>query len=439
VELKAISRSSASLEGLTMEGNTTTIGQALEPVMPILYLVALGMVLSIIFSIVEMFSVDRVLKLVRGRRVFVFLGKEAHYGRLETPPRSKGGFEVFYADSGIENPKSLIGFLLENYQETGNERFLEKAKVLLDYLKERGLIDRDATLDDIRVDSWAPPSMVSRKVYSNELGDLWMIISFVDAMSEEEKLRRWKELSDLYGKPLLKRTKRRVYNALSYVKDKVASSITSSTSVLMSSLPADLRKAVEEAETKALGAAVAQSYDPLLENSIGRLVTVRVDDIDGERKLYQGVLGEYSDKYVYVLDVDYRLQMTAKVKGQTIVSVEPVVRFFGEKLELGEHLAVSRDGVLEIKNAWERPVKVEKITFDGGEVSLGKVLHPGESVTVETEVPPEFSIHYEISLESDVVWPRSKAVIVGLGDYPPRILEAVIGGLRVKDLVKKLV
>ena len=421
-------------------GGNETLGQILEPLKPILYLMVLGISCSIIFSIVEMFSIDRVLKLVKGKNVFVFLGKEAYYGRLETPPRAKGGFEIFYTGSGIENPKSMIAFLLENYQETGNERFLEKAKILLKYLKEHGLIEKEASLDDIKVDSWAPPSMVSKKVYSNELGNLWMIASFVDVMSEDERKRRWKELSGLYVKPFIKRAKRRMYNALSYVKDKLTSAISSSTGAFMTGLPADLRKAVEEAEAKAIGATVAQSYDPLLENSIGRLVAVRVDDLDGEQKLYQGILGEYSDKYLYVLDVDYRLQMIAKVNNRQIASSEPFVRFFGEKLELGEHLALEQgDGSTEIKNKWKKPVKVEKLVFKDGEMSIGKVLCPGESIKIEKELPAEFSIHYEIALESDIVWPRSKAVVVGLGDYPPRILGTVIEGLRMRDLVKKVV
>lgn len=420
-------------------GGNETIGQVMESIKPLLYLMGLGIFLSFTFSIVEMFSVDRVLRLIRGKNVFVFLGKETYYGRLETPPRAKGGFEVFYMCSGIENPRSMIGFLLENYQETGNEKFLEKAKILLEHLKSYGLIEEGVSLEDIKVNSWSPPSMVSRKIYPDELGNLWMIISFVDMMSEEEKKRRWKELSDLYVKPFVKKARRRIYNALSYVKDKLTSAISSSTGAFTASLPADLRKAVKEAEVKAIGATIAQSYDPLLENSIGRLVVVKVDDLDGERKLYQGILGEYSDKYIYVLDVDYRLQMIARVKGEEITSQGPIVQFFGRRITLGEHLALQRDEVVKIKNVWERPVKVEKVSFKDREIGIGKVLSPGESVTIGKYLPEEFCIYYEIALESDVVWPRNKAIVVGLGDYPPDILETVIKGLGIKGLVKKVV
>ncbi len=410
-----------------MRWEPASIGGILEPLMPLIYLAALGAVFSLIFSLVDMFSVDRVLKRVSGRRAFVFVGDEAHFGRIETPPRSKGGFEVFYGEDGIENPESLVAFLVENYRETGNRRFLEKAGVVLDRLKEIGLVPEDRTLEDVTVDSWAPPSLVSRKVYPGELGNLKMIIAFVDLMTEEEKRRRWREFSDLYGRSFLKRAKRRVYNALSYVKDRLAASVVSSTGALTSALPEDLRKAVEEAEKEAVGAAVGQTYDPLLENSVGRLVAVRVDDVDGERKLYQGVLGEYSDRYVYLLDVDYRLQVLARVRGDEVGEVRSVIRFFGERVPLEGRLSIERVGdAVRIANAWDRPLKVERLTFEGGEAEVGRVLGPGGWVEVEG-IPEEFEVHYEVALESDVIWPRSRAVVVGLGDYPPRVLESVLG------------
>ncbi len=413
-----------------MEAPTLSL---IDQLMPLIYLLGLGIVLSIIFSLVEMFSIDRVLKLVRGRRAFVFLGREAHYGRLHIPPRSKGGFEVFYEDSAVENPLSLVAFLMENYQETGNEKFLEKARAILEYLRERGLVDRELKPEDVKVNPWAPPSLVSRKVYSSELKDLWMIASFVEFMSEEERKRRWRELASLYSRPLFKRTRRKVYNALSYVKDKVASALTSTVSVI-APVPKDLRANLEEAEKRAVTSIIAQSYDPLLENSIGRLVTVRVDDVEGETKLYQGVLAEYSDKYLYVLDVDYRLQMTAVVSGEAIRS-SPIVRVFGRFLRLGDHLEIRREnGTIVLRNTSDRLVKVEKVIRGDEEISIDRVLLPGEGVRLEAT--DELTVHYEISLEADVVWPRGRAVVVGLGDYPPDVLGSILGmGKKLKGVI----
>ncbi len=40
----------------------------------------------------------------------------------------------------MENSISLVAFLVKNYHETGNERFLEKVNLILNYLKERGVV-----------------------------------------------------------------------------------------------------------------------------------------------------------------------------------------------------------------------------------------------------------------------------------------------------------
>ncbi len=420
-----------------MQGQISSFSSVLQPIMPLIYLIALGVVISLLFSLVNMFSVDRVLKLVKGRKTFVFIGKEAHYGKLHVLPRGGGGFEVFYMKEGMENPLSLIAFLMENYHETGNEKFLEKARVILNYLKEMGVVDTKLTEGDIRIDPWSPPSLISRKVYPNELNDLWMIVSFVDFMSEEEKKRRWKELSELYSKPFIKVAKRRTYNALSYVKDKIASALASSAGTITAIVPSDLKKSLEEAEKKTLESVIAQTYDPLLENSIGRLVAVRVDDVEGERKLYQGVLAEYSDKYLYVMDVDYRLQMVAHISNGNLIKEEPIVQVFGRTLQLGRHVSIEWSEGVILKNSWSKPIKIEKLVSGDQEITVGKVLFPGERVTVNG-APRSFTLYYEISLESDVVWPRKKASVVGLGDYPPSILSSILRDLSINNLKKMI-
>ncbi len=56
--------------------------------------------------------------------------------------------------------------------------------------------------------------------------------------------------------------------------------------------------------------------------------------------------------------------------------------------------------MLEIKNVWNRPLKLEKLVFKEGEIMVGKVIEPGESAKIELkdELPTDFSINYEVSL-----------------------------------------
>jgi len=395
----------------------------LQQLEPLLYLVGLGVALSVIYGVVEYFSIDRVLKLVRGSRAFVFIGGEVHYGRLHIPPRSGGGFEVFYEEKGLENITTLLAFYLENYRETGDAKFLRYAEKLLEYFKRRGILPEDFTLGQVEINPWAPPSLVSRKVYPQELKNLWMILSFVDFMSDEERRARWRRLAKLYSPPLHRRLARRLENSLSYVKDKVAAALAAQTRVLVGMVPADLSKTLEEAEKKVVSGALTPTYDALLENSIGRLVTVRFKDVEGEEKLYQGVLCEYSGSYIYVMDVDYRLQLEARVEGDT-VDAEPIIAFHGFRLPLKPRLHVERAaGKVKVANNWDRPVKLEKITGDAGDVQVGRVLRPGEAVEAQ-DPGGSLRLSLEAALEADIVWPRSRATVVGLGDYPaPALLE----------------
>jgi len=249
-----------------------------------------------------------------------------------------------------------------------------------------------------------------------------------EAMDEKELERRRKELRKLYHPPLLSRIARRVYNALAYVKDKIASSLSLSSRIPTSMIPG-AREIIAEAEKKAL-APLGATYDPLLENGIGRLVTLRVKDVDGSERRYQGVLREYSAKYIAVYDVDYRIGMVCCFRGSEKLPGYPKPKLAGldRGVRGGELRARLDRGAVVIENLDERPVRIEKVSSGDAVVEVGKILEPGASlrVGIPEGFGEEYCVEYEVCREADVVWPRSKAVVVGLGDYPPRILELLV-------------
>jgi len=399
------------------------------------YLMGLTLVLSILYSLAEWFSKDRVIKIFEGKKVLVLISGEVYCGKLYIPPRSGGGFEVFFESDKIENPISLLAFLIENYKETGEEKFKDEAERLLEELKQKGVLPQSLKLEDVELNPWSPPSLVSRKVYSSELKDLYAIIRFRDMLSEEERKKLWKELRTLYHPPFAARMKRKIYNALAYVKDKLTTVISPASLPIVSAVP-EVKKAIEEVQKKAI-AEIGALYDPLLENSIGRLITVKVKDINGEEKVYQGILREYSNNYIAVYDVDYRLQVKAKYQGRKMLEgyPAPIHKIYGIDFEYGEKIAIDSitpfDGKTSIalKNVSNRVVRIEKVKVEGKEVTLTKVLKPGEvvSVSVEGEFEnPSIEVEYEISREADIIWPKSKVKVVGLGDYPPTMLEVIL-------------
>lgn len=394
----------------------------------IVYLVGLGFIISFIYSIVEWFSKDRVLKQIIGKKCVVFLGKDAYYGRIVLPPRSMGGFEIMLDGKQIENPEALIAFLKENYEETGDIRFLKKAERLLEEFKRKNILPKNLTLEDIEINPWNPPSLVSKKIYPSQLGELHAIMIFKHMLSESELKKKWTELKVLYTAGFIYKFKRKVYSALAYIKDKLTAATTSVLVPIAGTAMPELKKTVEEAGKKAL-AGVGKLYDPLLENGIGRLVTVKVQDVEGETKYYQGVLKEYSDNYIYVLDVDYRLQMDTKFtsEGEAPEYPKTRVKLHNFRIE-GKHLRAEwKENQLIITNIYNMLVKIEKAKNKETEIQIGKVLKPKESIRIE--IPKgEVNVEYEISLEADIVWPRKRAEIIGLGDYPENLIKEVIAG-----------
>jgi len=432
---------------------------SLEPLLLFLYLVGIALVVSLLYGLVEWVSRDRVLKLLEDREVVVVIGSsEAYYGRLKVPARGGGGFEVFFPSSRIENPVSLLAFLKENYEATGNKKFLEIAEEMIREFKAKGMVSEDLTLDDVKVDPWAEPSLVSRKVYSGELKDLYAIMRFHEFIDEEERRRAWEELVKIYDPPFYWRAKRRLWNALAYVKDRVASAFTSiglaQRALPMAALPSvpvaalstyvqkdvtEIEKRLREAQMRFL--AVMSEYDALLENALGHLLTVEVVDVEGEKKRYQGVLREYSKNYILLYDVDYKVQMYTVFNGRKETEGYPKthLRFYGLLWRKESHLSVERleevDGGCRatFKNVWRGPVKLEKLKFKVGgeekEKAVNRVLFPGEEVTVEVPLPLqdfEVRVEYEVTKEADIAWPRSRVKVIGLGDYPRNILRRIL-------------
>ncbi len=393
-------------------------------------LIALAVVLSIIYTIAEWFSRDRVLKLFERKEVVVLLGKEAICGRFHIPPRSGGGFEVFFRGERIENPLTLLSFLVENYRETGDEKFLREAERVLGELKRVGTVPEGLSLDGVKINPWAPPSLISRKVFPSDLSNLFAIMIVKGLLSEDELRARWKEMRKLYHPSIISRILRKTYNSLAYVKDKLSSTVTSATMPLVSSAAPEVGKAVKTLEERAIGT-IGTTYDPLLENSIGRLVTVRVQDVDGEVKLYQGILREYSGNYLLVYDVDYRLQMVAKFdRGKPVPGYPKVILDLQGWRFRGEHLTVAEsDGAVVLTNVHTGPIKVESVEVGQNKYQVNRVLFPGENLRLPTgvKISDTLVVNYEVSFEVDVAWPRGKAQVVGLGDYPPSVLEEILG------------
>ncbi len=404
----------------------------------LVWITIIGVVASIIYSIVEMFSHDRALRVFEGYKVFVIVGNEVYYGKLKVPPRSGGGFELLIPIEYVKEPKQILAYILENYYDTGDEKYLREVLRLIDEFKDKGLVDNGYNLESLKkelwklLNPWSEPTVVSRKIFSQDLGNLKAIMVFKEFLDDKEYVKRMKELRKVYHPSIFRVAGRKIYNALTYVKDKLISA-SKTPITYIPTLPAEVRKHIEEAEKKALAAKLPSSYEPLLENSIGRAVTFEFQDIDGKNKRFRGILREYSANYIALYDVKYYLKFEDRFKLLEPINKHPkllnlklkVNRIFKRYLRVVDVKVEDKSLVLKLRNESKiedgKPIKIVKITVGNISKDLNTVLNPSEDITVRIDgidkVDSPVSIVYEVMFEVDLLLPRSKVKVIGLSDY----------------------
>jgi len=372
---------------------------------PLILLAAVAFVLS---SILSWFSMDRVLKLVRGKEVILFTvdkdgdGKlDAYYGKLIAPSFGSGGFEIHYPIGGARHIGSLIAYLKQAYRETGQEKYLRMSDHLVQIAEDAG-IDIQKAVDEAKRYPYTSPPEFSLKIYGSQIDDVYAIARFKDWLSEEEIHDRTVEIERFFHPSLVQRLKRRIYNAIAYVKDKIAKATASVTVPFTGVLPSEVKGIVQEYQSKMLQ--TLRSYDPMLENSIGKLVRVLVKE-NGSR-YYHGFLREYSDSYLYIYNVPFRLKVV-----QSLEKTELEYTPHGWDTEMLKLLKLEKKGgACVVENPGEIPVLV-KVKCDDEVKEL--FMQPSSRVTINCDKP---ILEYEVIIYADVVWPRSKATVLGLAE-----------------------
>ncbi len=413
----------------------------INSLMPIIVLIIIGVILGLI---VDRISQDRVIKLFKDNWVVLFYEdidknglNEAYLGKIRIPPRSEGAFEIDYSIKAIENPIKLVAYLKRAYRTTGKKKYLDRAKEIYERLVNEGKIKID--FDDIKYDPFSEPTEASKKVYKNNLKDIYAIVRFEDFLTEKELREKRRELEKIFHPGLLRRFKRSVSNFLSLVKDKLkaAFGVITSTLTKIAPITPDITKEVQKYGEAALGK--VGSYEALLENSIGKLVKVQVNDIDKTVRYYNGVLREYSPNFIAVYNVDFPIDEEAVFIGNKLLEEFPRERldFHGWELNEPQHIEIINykyeNGKLtfDIKNIHKDHIFVEKIIVGDKELTLEDPnFTPNEIEHVEInevkENPPTIRILYKIIKVADVIWPNTKAKVIGAGEPSETLVESLL-------------
>ena len=428
-----------------INGLQNLIQQYLNALMPIIILIIIAVILGLIL---DRISQDRVIKLFKGNWVVLFYEdvdknglNEAYLGKIHIPSRSEGGFEIEYAMKAIEHPIKLIAYLKRAYGETGNSKYLDKAMEIYENLKREERVDID--FEDIKYDPFTEPSQASKKVYKNNIREIYSIVRFEEYMNNKELMMKKKELEKIFHPGTWYRTKRSITNFLSLVNDKLKEAFGMFTSTIGKVAPISpgISEEVEKYGKEAIGK--IGSYEALLETSIGKLVKVMVNDVDKQTRFYNGVLREYSPNYIAVYNVDFPIDEEAVFKGTRLLENFPRERldFHGWRLDEPQHMKIVNyrrmdDKIFfDIQNIYTDHIYVVEVKIGDIDVKLEDPnFTPSEiehvEISGEFDEDPEIHIIYKIIKKADVIWPTSKAKVVGSGEPTLSLTENVLRAMK---------
>ncbi|HHV60662.1 MAG TPA: hypothetical protein GXX49_10330 [Clostridiaceae bacterium] len=159
-------------------------------------------------------------------------------------------------------------------------------------------------------------------LYKNEYVNIQALIRFHDELDGLAKLKREWELKRTYHPNFLRRLKRKTINIFKTVRDSLLDLLNLITAqvkkspyigTLLQSNDAYVSKVQKE-----LTGFVGTSYDPLLEHHIGKLVIFEMTKSDVVVE-YTGVLKEYTDEFIEIMDVKYRISEEDELKTADLV------------------------------------------------------------------------------------------------------------------------
>ncbi|MBU7004684.1 MAG: hypothetical protein HXS50_03900 [Theionarchaea archaeon] len=351
------------------------------------------------------------------------LTKFAYSGVLEAPIQAGNGFEVNYDIEAIENIPQLFSYLKTAEQYTGNSKYSKTIQAINGRMDE---LHRSDLKVDYRLNPFDMPPEASHKVYQQDLERLLVIVRFFDELPKVEMKARLAAMEKFFHPGMMRRLSRSLGNFLSFAWDRIKQILTMITGYFTKGKSADMQKLTTEAQTTAFKY-TPRKYEALLENSIGMLVKIKVISPDGKVRFYRGVLKEYSDNYICVYNVFYRLPRAAEYEECHFKGLDPKVMFRvkGKPVTRDQDIEITcgdSGKTLTLENISGHYIHLSKIVADDGEVTgFGNLLGPDGTQTLDLSVPvKKVRIEYDEAFPSDVVFPRRLAVVVGRAE--PRFI-----------------
>ena len=260
-------------------------------------------------------------------------------------------------------------------------------------------------------------------MYTGEFGRIEAIYRYIDALDEENRKRRRKDLDRSLHPGVLRRFIRQVRNFISLASE----SLSEVVGLIIGGLrkPAGRYISDESEESlRELGTAfignVGGGYDPLLERFIGQKMVFEIME-DDEVHEHVGVFKQYSPDFFEILDVQFPQKQVmpldrsrAAINAQVEASLDH------------SHVIVANHGV--------QMVLLQSITANDKEEPVNVIIDAGEKVQVEVEGSCENAmLHFRIMREVDLIVPRTRCVVRHRAEYyRPELLPSIIFDLGIK-------
>lgn len=233
-------------------------------------------------------------------------------------------------------------------------------------------------------------------IYKNEFPTIFSIIRPLTILSAKERKRREIRKKLVILKPLFW-LRKKIRNFFAAVRDAFVDTLSmfigkvSSKSSLISQ---------NQNYVKTLGSSIidyiGNSYDPILENLIGKKIVFEILE-NNEWKEYVGTLKNYSKDFLEIFETEFPLRVTIKIRNKC-----EKITFFGIEIQ-------NKNNQITLQNNIQALVKI----YVG---SSNYILKFGEKITIEQEVQVPVEITLEFSEKSDLILPRSIAVVRHLAE-----------------------
>lgn len=248
-------------------------------------------------------------------------------------------------------------------------------------------------------------------VYRPELSDMLGLCRCAQALAEDERRARDRQVRAILDPSPWRRTRRSLGNVGGMVRDALVDALgLVAGQVGTRNRPAAALASRQKQVTEVGGALLdlgARAYEPLLERHVGKAVIVRVDAPDKKPAWFPGFLADYNEKFVVLVNEDHAPE-------ESLELVEGVDASGARLAREGEKLVLRCTG--------PDAIVVKRVVGSKGTLDLGAVLLPGGHLTMH--VPRGFELrHAEVdrTRKLDLVVPRTRGRIRFASTRPPTI------------------